>query len=88
MLYGVYLSPEDIDMKWFNSQSRLVQIVLLLIPFVNWVVELYVRWTAFVAKQSLLRFLLAILVTVGGLAFGWIDLIWCLLFKHLIGAAD
>ena len=28
---------------WFNKQSRLVQIILLLIPIVNWVVEILVR---------------------------------------------
>lgn len=26
--------------KWFEKQSRLVQILLLLIPFVNWIVEI------------------------------------------------
>lgn len=29
---------------WFNKQSRLVQILLLLIPGVNWVVEILIRW--------------------------------------------
>ena len=50
--------------KWFESQSRIIQILLLLIPGLNWVIE--------------------ILVTFFGLAFGWLDLVWCLLFKHLI----
>ena len=30
--------------KWFEKQSRLVQLSLLLIPGVNWVVEVLVRW--------------------------------------------
>ncbi len=34
----------------------------------------------------LLIVLFAILVTFAGFAFGWLDLIWCLLFKHLIFA--
>lgn len=29
--------------KWFERQSRLVQILLLLIPVVNWFVEVLVR---------------------------------------------
>lgn len=71
--------------KWFNKQNRLVQILLLLIPFVNWIVEVLVRWSSVIGakKVKLLNLLAAILVTVLGLAWGWIDVIWCLLFKRL-----
>lgn len=71
-------------MRWFNKQSRLVQVLLLLIPFVNWITEVVVRWTGFLDNKNGLTLITAILVTFLGLAFGWIDLIWCLLFKHLI----
>lgn len=71
--------------KWFEKQSRLVQIILLLIPGVNWVVEVLVRWDHALKKGSLLKYLIAILVTLPvGIAFGWLDLVWCLLFKHLV----
>ncbi len=70
--------------KWFNSCSRLVQLILLLIPFVNWIVEIGVRWSNFLEKKGLISLILAIVVTFFGLVFGWVDLIWCLLFKHLI----
>lgn len=70
--------------KWFEKQSRLVQIILLLIPVVNWVVEIVVRWSHALRKGSLLKYLIAIIVTFGGLFIGWLDMIWCLLFKHLI----
>ena len=72
--------------KWFNRQSRIVQILLLLIPVVNWVVEILVRWSAFFTTKSILQLIVAILVTFFGLAFGWLDVIWCLLFKHMIFA--
>lgn len=72
--------------KWFNKQSRLVQIVLLLIPVVNWFVEIVVRWSAFLKTKSGATLIFAILVTFFGLVFGWIDVVWCLLFKHLIFA--
>ena len=39
-------------MKWFNSQSRLIQLILLLIPFVNWVTEIIVRVTACLENKS------------------------------------
>ena len=69
-------------MKWFNSQSRLVQLILLLIPFVNWVVEIFVRVTAVVEKpttENILGVIFGLIIPV----FGWIDLIWVLLFNHL-----
>lgn len=70
--------------KWFEKQSRLIQILLLLIPFLNWIIEVLVRWDHAFRKGSLFKYLIAILVTFVGLVFGWVDLVWCLLFKHLI----
>lgn len=70
--------------KWFNDLPRLAQIILLLIPGVNWVVEILVRWSNFLDKKSGLSLIIALVVTVFGAVFGWLDLIWCLLFKHLI----
>ena len=70
-------------MTWFNRQSRLVQILLLLIPVVNWITELVVRWSTWAKKGGLIRLIICIAVTFGGLAFGYLDLIWILLFKRL-----
>lgn len=72
-------------MKWFNSLPRLVQIILLFIPFVNWVVEVIVRWSAFVQlkKNKTLHLVVALVVTIFGVFCGILDAIWCLLFKHM-----
>lgn len=73
-------------MTWFNKQSRLVQIILLLIPVVNWVVEIFVRVTAVLEKPTLgniLGLVFGIIVPV----FGWLDLVWVLLFNHLVLAS-
>lgn len=71
--------------KWFEKQSRIVQTLLLVIPGVNWVVEILVRWSHALRKGSLFKYLIAILVTIpSGIVFGWVDLVWCLLFKRLI----
>ena len=70
-------------MTWFNKQSRLVQILLLLIPVVNWVVELIVRWSTWLKKGGLIRLIICILNIPLGIIFGWIDLVWVLLFKKL-----
>lgn len=73
--------------KWFYKQNFLVQLILLLIPGVNWVVEILVRWSAYLKTKSPLTLLFAILVTLPtGIAFGWVDLVWLLLFRHLLFA--
>ena len=71
-------------MTWFNKQSRLVQIILLLIPGVNWITEILVRWSTYLKKGGNVRLMISIIVTIFGLVFGWIDLVWVLLFKKLL----
>lgn len=71
-------------MSWFNKQSRLIQIILLLIPGVNWITEIFVRVTAVLQKPTLENILGLVLGIFLGFAFGYVDLIWVLLFNHLI----
>ena len=69
-------------MTWFNKQSRLVQLLLLIIPGVNWVTEIVVRWSTWLKKGGLLRLIICILVTIpSGVAIGFLDFVWVLLFK-------
>ena len=70
-------------MTWFNKQSRLVQLLLLLIPGVNWIVELYVRWTTYFKKGGTIRLVISVITIPFGMIFGWVDLLWVLLFKKL-----
>ena len=74
-------------LKWFNSQSRLIQIILLLIPVVNWVVEIGVRWGKFFRCHGPIALILAILTIPGGIIIGWLDVVWCLLFHNLFLAS-
>ena len=71
-------------MTWFNKQSKVMQVILLLIPVVNWVVEVIVRWSTFSKKGGLLRLIVCLVVTIGGTIIGWLDAIWVLLFNRLI----
>lgn len=69
-------------MTWFNKQSRLVQLLLLIIPGVNWVTEVVVRWSTWLKKQTPERLVICVLVTLpSGIAFGWLDFVWVLLYK-------
>ncbi|MBR4942676.1 MAG: hypothetical protein IKZ28_01480 [Clostridia bacterium] len=72
---------------WFYGQNFLIQLILLLIPGVNWVVEILVRWSAWLKTKSLITLIFAILVTFPtGVAIGLLDFIWLLLFRHLLFA--
>ena len=71
-------------MTWFNKQSKVVQVILLLIPFVNWIVEVVVRWSTFSKKGGLVRLIVCLVVTIGGTIIGWLDAIWVLLFNRLV----
>lgn len=71
-------------MTWFDKQSRLVKLILLLIPFVNWIVELIARWGTWSKKGGLIRLVVCVIVTFGGMVFGWIDFVWVLLFDKLL----
>lgn len=70
---------------WFNKQSRLVQVILLLIPFVNWVVEVLIRLSVMLRTKSVLHIVVFIVFLVIG--WGWflglLDLIYCLITGHL-----
>jgi len=72
----------------FNEKPRIIQIILLFIPLVNWIVEISVRWKVFFKCRDFSHFIFALLVTILGIIpiFGWIDIIWCLLFKHMFYA--
>ena len=69
--------------KKFQQLPRLVQFLLLLIPVVNWITEIIVRVSALIHKTDLrnvLGFIFGLIIPI----FGWLDLIWVLLFKHLV----
>ena len=69
--------------KKFQKLPRLVQLILLLIPVVNWITEIVVRVSAALTKPTVKNVVGAIVVVIFGLVIGWVDCIWVLLFKHL-----
>lgn len=69
--------------KKFQQLSRLVQVLLLLIPVVNLITEVVVRVSALLEKPDLRNILGVVLAVITGGFLGWLDIIWVLLFKHL-----
>lgn len=71
--------------NWFHKQSKIIQIILLIIPFVGWIVDLLVRWSAFLRNKSLVNLVMALIITF--LGEFWIltilDAIWIALNNKL-----
>ncbi|MGN1372890.1 MAG: hypothetical protein ACI4VK_02445 [Candidatus Coproplasma sp.] len=72
--------------KWFNKQDRILQVILLIIPFVGWVVELLVRLSVMLRKKDVVSIVIFVLFLVVG--WSWIlcviDLVYLALKGHLI----
>ncbi|MCM1438571.1 MAG: hypothetical protein NC131_05100 [Roseburia sp.] len=72
--------------KWFNKQNTLLKVILLILPFVGWIVELLVRLSVMLEKKDVVSIVVFILFLVIG--WGWflclIDLIYLIVKGHLI----
>lgn len=70
--------------KWFQEQTKVWKIVLLVIPFVNYIIEILVRASAIVRKNSATNIAGVIFFIVPwGLFTSYLDLIWVIIFDQL-----
>lgn len=71
---------------WFNKQSTLIKVILLIIPVVGWICELLIRLSVMMKKTDLAHILVFVLF----LFVGWgvileiVDIVWLVLNGHLI----
>ena len=66
---------------WFQEQSLLVRIILLVIPFVGWIIELLVRISALIRKTSTLNIVgLVVFAIFGGFWVLCVLDVLCLIF--------
>ena len=72
--------------KWFNSQDRLLKVILLILPLIGWIVELLVRLSVMLRKKDVVSIVVFVLFLVVG--WSWIicviDLIYFVLKVNLI----
>ena len=72
--------------KWFNSQTTLVKVILIILPLVGWIVELLVRLSIMLKTQKpehIIVFLLFVFIG-WGLILEIIDIIYMCMTGHLI----
>jgi len=65
--------------KWFKGQSKLIKVILLVIPFVGWICEILIRLSALLRKQSTVNIVGFILFLIGGIIFAYVDLIFVII---------
>ncbi len=70
-------------MTWFKKQDKIIQVLLLFIPFVNWIVELVVRWSSWFKKGDAVRLVICLVVTIFGVFIGILDAIWIIINDEL-----
>ncbi len=72
--------------KWFNSQSTLIKVILLIIPVVGWIVEALVRLSVALNKKDVISIVVFLLFLFVG--WSWIlcilDLVYLIVKGHLI----
>ena len=69
--------------KWFHDQDLLIKVILLIIPFVGWVVEILVRASAFIRKNSAVNLVGLIIGIIGNVVWSIIDFVVLLLTGKL-----
>lgn len=70
---------------WFHKRNKIIQVLLLIIPVVNWFTEILVRWCAYLKKGGILRLIICIFITIPtGIIIGWLDAIWTLITNKII----
>ncbi len=69
--------------KWFDEQSLLIKAILLIIPFVGWVVEILVRLSAFLRNKSGVNLVGLIIGIIGNVIWSIIDFVVLLVTGHL-----
>lgn len=71
-------------MKWFNSQPLWLKLVLLLVPGLNWITEIFVRISAVAQKPTVGNILGVIFGLFIPVIAGWIDLLCVIITGHLL----
>ena len=69
---------------WFNKLSKVVRIILMIIPVVNWVIDVVIRIEALIKKQSTHNIVGLILFAFFGYVLAFIDLIMVIIDRDFI----
>ena len=69
---------------WFYKQNLLLQIALLLLPFVGYISEVLIRLSIYLEKKNKTNLIIFIVMIVLGIIFCCVDLVYFLIKGNLI----
>lgn len=69
---------------WFYKQNLLLQISLLLLPFVGYISEVLIRLSIYLEKKNKSNLIIFIVMIVLGIIFCYVDLVYFLIKGNLI----
>lgn len=76
--------------KWFEEQSLLLKIILIILPFVGWVMEILIRISAYIRSKDNMDLVLLIIYLL--LGWSWVPLVIDVIFLatkgHILLAKD
>ena len=70
--------------KSFRDLPKLVRILLLLIPFLNWITEVVIRWNQAKRIRTNFYLALAIIYTFFGQVLTFVDLVYNIAYDKLL----
>ena len=71
-------------LKKFYELPKWAQVILLLIPGVNWVMEVVIRVLLLIEKQCPENIVGMVVATFLGIPLGWVDIIFLVTTKELV----
>ncbi len=74
--------------KWYNEQSLVLKIVLVAIPFVNWVMEILIRLSVYLRTKKTNDLVFFIVFAVFTYPLFILDIVWLAIKGHLFGSED
>ena len=71
-------------LDWFKGLNKWVRVILLVIPFVGWIIELVIRWSEFLKDTSnITNLVIAILTIFCGWPIAIVDIVMIILDKPM-----
>lgn len=71
--------------KWFKKQSKLIRVLLLIIPGLNYFIEIFLRASICMRTKSIISIIFAVIAIIpSGIALGIIDAICTILFDSVL----
>ena len=74
--------------KWYEKQSKVLKIVLVAVPFVNWIMEILIRLSIYLRTKKTIDLVFFIVYAVFTYPLFILDIVWLAIKGHIFGTSD